>query len=121
MLALSRWVEDGTAILVTGPTGSGKSWLACALAQYACRRGHWALYLRVPRLAEELRLVAHEVDDFLEMRREVLELAGLPRQQLADDGNALLGRLTLAVHGLGHSLTNRPVVIDERVADLGER
>src|SRR5258705_8004868 len=55
-LALSRWVEDGTAILVTGPTGSGKSWLACALAQYACRRGHSALYLRVPRLAEELRI-----------------------------------------------------------------
>ena len=56
-LALSRWVEDGTAILVTGPTGSGKSWLACALAQYACRRGHSALYLRVPRLAEELRIL----------------------------------------------------------------
>ena len=47
-LALSRWVEDGTAILATGPTGSGKSWLACALAQYACRRGHSALYLRTP-------------------------------------------------------------------------
>ena len=46
-LALSRWVEDGTAILITGPTGSGKSWLACALAQYACRRGQSALYLRV--------------------------------------------------------------------------
>ena len=57
-LALSRWVEDGTAILATGPTGSGKSWLACALAQYACRRGHSALYLRVPRLAEELRILA---------------------------------------------------------------
>ena len=56
-LALSRWIEDGTAILVTGPTGSGKSWLACALAQYACRRGHSALYLRVPRLAEELRIL----------------------------------------------------------------
>jgi len=53
-LALSRRVEDGTAVLVTGPTGSGKSWLACALAQYACRRGHSALYLRVPRLAEDL-------------------------------------------------------------------
>jgi len=38
-LALSRWVEDGTAILVPGPTGSGKSWLACALAQHACQRG----------------------------------------------------------------------------------
>ena len=56
-LALSRWVEEGTAILVTGPTGSGKSWLACALAQYACRRGQSALYLRVPRLAEELRIL----------------------------------------------------------------
>jgi DNA replication protein DnaC len=56
-LALSRWVEDGTAILMTGPTGSGKSWLACALAQYACRRGQSALYLRVPRLAEELRIL----------------------------------------------------------------
>jgi len=56
-LALSRWVEDGTAILLTGPTGSGKSWLACALAQYACRRGQSALYLRVPRLAEELRIL----------------------------------------------------------------
>ena len=51
-LALSRWVEDGTAILITGPAGSGKSWLACALAQYACRRGQSALYLRAPRLAE---------------------------------------------------------------------
>ena len=56
-LALSRWIEEGTAILATGPTGSGKSWLACALAQYACRRGHSALYLRTPRLAEELRIL----------------------------------------------------------------
>ena len=56
-LALSRWVEDGTAILISGATGSGKSWIACALAQYACRRGHSALYLRTPRLAEELRVL----------------------------------------------------------------
>jgi len=56
-LALSRWVEDGTAILISGATGSGKSWLACALAQYACRRGHSALYLRTPRLAEDLRIL----------------------------------------------------------------
>lgn len=37
-------------------TGAGKSWLACALAQHACRRGHSALYQRVPRLGEELRI-----------------------------------------------------------------
>lgn len=56
-LALSRWVEQGLTISVIGPTGSGKSWLACALAQQACRRAHSALYLRVPRLAEELRIL----------------------------------------------------------------
>jgi len=56
-LALSRWVEQGATVSIIGPTGSGKSWLACALAQHACRRGHSALYLRVPRLAEELRIL----------------------------------------------------------------
>lgn len=55
-LALGDWVESGHSILITGPTGAGKSWLACALAQYACRRGHSALYQRVPRLQEELRV-----------------------------------------------------------------
>lgn len=56
-LALSRWVEQGLTVVISGPTGSGKSWLACALAQHACRRAHSALYLRVPRLAEELRIL----------------------------------------------------------------
>lgn len=55
-VALGDWVTAGHSILISGPTGAGKSWLACALAQYACRRGHSALYQRVPRLPEELRV-----------------------------------------------------------------
>lgn len=55
-LALGEWVNSGHAVLITGPTGAGKSWLACALAQHACRRGHSVLYQRVPRLGEELRI-----------------------------------------------------------------
>jgi DNA replication protein DnaC len=55
-LALGDWVNAGHSILITGPTGAGKSWLGCALAQYACRRGHSAIYQRVPRLQEELRI-----------------------------------------------------------------
>lgn len=54
-LALSNWVERGDTVLLCGPTGIGKSWLACALGQYACRRGYAVLYLRTPRLPEELR------------------------------------------------------------------
>jgi DNA replication protein DnaC len=56
-LVLSDWIATGHTVLVGGPTGVGKTWLACALAQYACRRGHSVAYLRVPRLAEELRIL----------------------------------------------------------------
>lgn len=55
-LALGDWVSAGHSVLITGATGAGKSWLACALAQHACRRGYSALYQRVPRLPEELRI-----------------------------------------------------------------
>jgi DNA replication protein DnaC len=55
-LALGNWIKNGHTVLITGLTGTGKTWLACALAQYACRRGHTALYQRVPRLGEELRI-----------------------------------------------------------------
>jgi DNA replication protein DnaC len=55
-LALGDWVTAGHSVLITGPTGAGKSWLACALAQHACRRGYSAMYQRVPRLQEELRI-----------------------------------------------------------------
>jgi DNA replication protein DnaC len=54
-LATSGWVQRGDTVLLTGPTGVGKTWLACALAQHACREGHTTLYLRVPRLSEELK------------------------------------------------------------------
>jgi DNA replication protein DnaC len=55
-LASCRWVKDHLNILITGPTGVGKTWLACALAQKACREGHTALYLRLPRLLQELAI-----------------------------------------------------------------
>lgn len=55
-LVLGNWIESGHSVLISGQTGTGKTWLACALAQYACRRGHTALYQRVPRLGEDLRI-----------------------------------------------------------------
>ena len=55
-LAEAHWVEEHRDILVTGATGVGKTFLACALAQAALRRRHRALYLRVPRLLEDVRI-----------------------------------------------------------------
>ncbi len=46
--------------MITGKTGTGKSYLACALAQQACRKGYRAFYRRVPRLFEEIMLARAE-------------------------------------------------------------
>jgi DNA replication protein DnaC len=54
-LADGAWIERGQNLLMTGPTGSGKTWIACALAHQACRQGRPAKYWRVPRLFQELR------------------------------------------------------------------
>lgn len=55
-LSTCRWVKSHDNVLITGPTGLGKTYLACALAQKACREGFTAQYLRLSRLFPELDL-----------------------------------------------------------------
>jgi len=59
-LSSNNWVRSHRNILVTGPTGAGKSFLACAFAQKACRDGNTTLYQRVPRLLEDIALARHD-------------------------------------------------------------
>ena len=51
-----QWAKKSINILITGPTGVGKSWIACALAHKACREGYSAWYQRLTRLLQELPL-----------------------------------------------------------------
>ncbi len=55
-LATNSWIKEAFNLLITGPTGVGKSWIACALGHQACRMGLSVLYCRFPKLLEELRL-----------------------------------------------------------------
>ena len=55
-IASGQWIRDGQAALVSGVTGSGKSYLACALGHQACRLGISTRYYRVSRLLDELTL-----------------------------------------------------------------
>jgi len=53
-LGTGAWIGDHHNLLITGPTGIGKSWLASAFVQSACRHGFSATYVRAPRLLHEL-------------------------------------------------------------------
>ena len=55
-LADGRWIRDRLNVLITGPAGVGKTWIACALAHSACRNGYSASYRRLPRLLTELAI-----------------------------------------------------------------
>ena len=55
-LMTNSWIKEKQNVIITGPTGSGKTYLACALANSACRGGYSAHYLRLPRLLQEMHI-----------------------------------------------------------------
>ena len=50
------WIKDRLNLIITGSTGTGKTYLGCALAQKACREGYSAQYVRLPRLFQDLHI-----------------------------------------------------------------
>ena len=72
-LAAGDWLRHGQSLLITGATGCGKTWLACALAHQAARSGFSVLYTRAARLFDELQ-VAHGDGSFA---RRLAQLAKL--------------------------------------------
>lgn len=55
-LANCDWIKSAQNIIITGPTGVGKTYLACAIANRVCRMGYSAFYIRIPRLFQELAM-----------------------------------------------------------------
>ena len=60
-LAQGSWIKEGINFIMVGPTGIGKTWLACALAHKACQLGYSTQYLRLPKPFESWQLAHGDV------------------------------------------------------------
>lgn len=88
-LATGDWLKQHQNVIIIGKTGVGKSYLACALAQKACRLGYNVLYQRASRLFEELR-IARADGSYVKMlanlaKRELLVLDDFGLEALTAD------------------------------------
>ncbi len=65
LLALTKleWVQENQNLIITGPTGTGKTWIACAIGNQACRMGISTLFTRVTLLQENF-LASHATGTF---------------------------------------------------------
>lgn len=83
-LSQGAWLREHLNCLITGPTGVGKSFIACALAHQACRDGYRVRYLRLPRLLAELSIAKGDG----RYRRLLTQLASVDLIVLDDFGLA---------------------------------
>jgi len=71
-LASLDWIRQSLNLCMTGPTGCGKTWIACALGNQACRQGLSVRYLRLPALLEQLR-IAHGDGSYVRLMGQLLK------------------------------------------------
>lgn len=113
-LAGCDWVRHARTVLITGSTGTGKTWLGCALAQQAARAGLAVLYSRTSRLMQELR-VAHGDGSF---GRRLAQLARIDLLVLDDFAGAPMdvGERTDLLELLDDRVGTRATLITSQLA-----
>ena len=123
-LGTGTWLREHHNVLITGPAGVGKSYLACALAQQACRLGFSARYLRLPRLLEELAIARADGSYTKLLRRlakvDVLVIDDWALAPLGVDGRRDLLEILDDRYQLRSTLVTSQLPVDQWHAYIGE-
>jgi DNA replication protein DnaC len=72
-LSQNEWIKKAQNIIITGETGAGKSYIACAFGNNACRNGFSTLYTRIPKLLNELK-ISHADGSYLKLLKKLARI-----------------------------------------------
>lgn len=123
-LAGCDWIKDHNNLIITGPTGVGKTYLACAFANKACRLGFNTLYVRVTKLFEDLSLAKGDgrylklLTSFAKADLLVLDDYGL--EQLDREKRHDLLEILEDRHGLKSTLVTSQLPVDHWHEQIGD-
>ncbi len=123
-LIAGDWITAPQNLIVEGPTGVGKSWLACALGNKACRDNHSVLYQRVPKLFPDLALARGDGRYPRLMKRlgkvNLLILDDWGLEPFGPDQRRDLLEIMEERHGRGATLITSQIPVDRWHAIIGE-
>jgi DNA replication protein DnaC len=123
-LMQNSWIKGKQNVIITGPTGSGKTFIACALANSACRGGYSAHYIRLPRLLQEMQIARGDGS----YGKQLSKLARYSLLVIDDWGLAKMGdkerRDLLEVledrHGISSTIVSSQIPVDKWHDTIGD-